>query len=266
MPTLWEYPLPCPASTLCYHMQCWGSSLLASFHGGCPGPLVLVFFSTTASAMAWQSSCTVFMVTPTWAVLPAQLRGTIKLNPTSMAFPKGSHSLHDHHPWGKDHSFSNLFFNTFLKHICNQWGTPCVGRWGLVTSSFPQSLSDMDTIVHLIFTWRVILPMLRHYRLFGGQLAGLCKSEGHLEGSTHLQHSFLQQIHIISQVMNCITCVTSFTSMRWGSRGGTVWASAPPQVAFLHFSMGAQKSYPYVISWLILSSLDNLIFTIDTKA
>ena len=56
---------------------------------GCPGPLALVVFSTTASAMAWKPSCT---------VIPAQLMGPVRLNPTSLAFPKGSPSLHDHCP------------------------------------------------------------------------------------------------------------------------------------------------------------------------
>ena len=63
-----------------------------------PGPLALVLFSTTASAMAQHPSCTVFMVASTWVVLLAKLMGPIKLNPSSLAFPKGSPSLHDHHP------------------------------------------------------------------------------------------------------------------------------------------------------------------------
>ena len=39
--------------------------------------------------------------TSTCAVLPAQLTGSVKLNPTSLAFPKGSPSLSDHHPKNK---------------------------------------------------------------------------------------------------------------------------------------------------------------------
>ena len=63
-----------------------------------PGPLALILISTTASAVAWWPSCTVFMVTSTWVALLAQLMGPVKLNPTSLSFPKGSPSLHDHHP------------------------------------------------------------------------------------------------------------------------------------------------------------------------
>ena len=68
------------------------------FLWGCPGPLALVLFSTTAFAVAQQPSCTAFMVISTWAILPAQLMGTIKLNLTSLTFPKGNPYLHDHHP------------------------------------------------------------------------------------------------------------------------------------------------------------------------
>ena len=65
---------------------------------GCPGSLALVLFSRTASAMAQQPSCTVFTVASTCTVLLAQLTGPVKLNLTSLAFPKGSPSLSDHHP------------------------------------------------------------------------------------------------------------------------------------------------------------------------
>ena len=42
---------------------------------GCPGPLALVFFSMTVSAIAQQPSFSVFVVTSTCAVLLAQLTG-----------------------------------------------------------------------------------------------------------------------------------------------------------------------------------------------
>ena len=64
----------------------------------CPGPLALVLFSTTASMIAQQPTCTVFTVASTWVALPVQLMGPMKLNPTSLAFPKGSPSLCDCHP------------------------------------------------------------------------------------------------------------------------------------------------------------------------
>ena len=49
------------------------------------GPLGFIFFYMTVSAIAQQPSCTVFAVASTCAVLPAQLAGPVKLNPTSLA-------------------------------------------------------------------------------------------------------------------------------------------------------------------------------------
>ena len=68
---------------------------------GHAGSLPLVLFSTTAFAIAWQPSCTVFKVTSTCTTLPAQLTGSVKLNLTSLAFPKGSPSLSNHLPKNK---------------------------------------------------------------------------------------------------------------------------------------------------------------------
>ena len=65
---------------------------------GCPDPLALVLFSTTASTIAQQHSCTVFTIVSTWSSPLAQLTGLAMLNPTSLALPRESPSLSDHHP------------------------------------------------------------------------------------------------------------------------------------------------------------------------
>ena len=94
---------PCIHSSMLYAVA--GVLITFVILQGCTGLLALVLFSTTASAMAQQPSCTVFMVASTWAVLLAQLMGPVKLNPTSLAIPKGSPSLSDHCP--KNSSLSN---------------------------------------------------------------------------------------------------------------------------------------------------------------
>ena len=84
---------------LWYHMQQMGSLLPPSFLlGGILAPIAFIIFSTTAYTMASEPSCAVFMVASPWAVLLAQLMVHIKLNPTSLAFPKGNPSLHVHRP------------------------------------------------------------------------------------------------------------------------------------------------------------------------
>ena len=65
---------------------------------GTSWPPCLSSLSTTASVTAQQHFCMIFTVAPTWAVLHAQLTAPVKLNPTSLVFPKGSPSLSDHHP------------------------------------------------------------------------------------------------------------------------------------------------------------------------
>ena len=92
--------------------------------------------------------------------------------------------------------------------------------------------------LHVLFD----LVMLRHQRSFAISLTGLKKSKGYFGRSTHPQHAFLQQIHIIPQILNCIACVTGFTSNRQGVGEVLLWTSAPPQVVFLHFPVGVKKS------------------------
>ena len=70
---------------------------------GHPGPLALVPFSMMESAMAQGPSCPVLTIISTWASLSAQLTGPAKWNPTSLALPRGSPSLSDHHPKNWDY-------------------------------------------------------------------------------------------------------------------------------------------------------------------
>ena len=65
---------------------------------GTSWPPCLSSLFTTALALAWQPFCRVSMVTSTWVALLFQLMESIKLNPTSLVFPKESPSLHDWHP------------------------------------------------------------------------------------------------------------------------------------------------------------------------
>ena len=52
---------------------------------GCPSLLTFILLFMTATAIGWWPSCTIFAVTSTCAVLPAQLTGPVKLNPMSLA-------------------------------------------------------------------------------------------------------------------------------------------------------------------------------------
>ena len=114
-----EHPLQLLTSTLWYNMQQWGS-LPLSFHGDILGPFLWSSF-LTASAIAQWPSCIVLTVTSTWASLLAQLVGPVKLNPMSLAPPKGSPSLCDCHPKNRTASLgastTALFFETFLQHV-----------------------------------------------------------------------------------------------------------------------------------------------------
>ena len=79
------FVITCSGWGTCYHCHSAGTSW----------PPCLCSLSTTASATVQWSSCTVLMVTSTWASLPAQLMGPIKLNPTSLTLPKGNPYLCD---------------------------------------------------------------------------------------------------------------------------------------------------------------------------
>ena len=95
---------------------------------GHAGPLAFVLFSTTASAMAQWPFCTVFMVTSTYAVLPPQLMGPVKLNPTSLALPKGSPSLCDHCPKNRT---ASLWARTTALLICSSgpsWNMSAINK------------------------------------------------------------------------------------------------------------------------------------------
>ena len=69
---------------------------------GCPGPLALVFFSTTSSAIVQPPYIMVLTVASTSTVLLAKLTGPVKLNPSSLPFAKGNPSLSDHHQKNKN--------------------------------------------------------------------------------------------------------------------------------------------------------------------
>ena len=62
---LWKHPIPCPASTLQYHMQQWGSSLPLSFHGDILAPLPL--FSFPQQLLQWFGDLPVQYL---WSPLP----------------------------------------------------------------------------------------------------------------------------------------------------------------------------------------------------
>ena len=117
--------------------------------------------------MAWQPSCMVFTVTSTCAVLPAQMTGLVKLNPTSLTFPKGSPSLSDHHPKNK---IASPGARTTASVICSSrpsWNMSAINKplhvWvgGGQLPPFPQSHSDMDAVACLTFVGGVFLLMLR---------------------------------------------------------------------------------------------------------
>ena len=133
----------------------------------CPGSLALFLFSTTVSAMAQWPSCMVFTVASTCTILLAQLTGPLKLNLTSLAFPKGASiwviiiQRIRLPPLGQGSQFCNSFFETILEYVSNQWTTPCMGKWGLVTSLLSYHHSDMDGTAHLIFMCWVILLTLK---------------------------------------------------------------------------------------------------------
>ena len=219
-PSFQEHPLPCHTSTLQYHMQWQGSSLPSSFYSDLLAPLPM--FSFPQQLLQWLSK--VFMVASTWAALLAQLLRPVKLNLMSLVLPKESPSLCVCDP---KHRTASLGASTTTLVICSSrpsWNMSTINKplhaleGGGWLPPLPQSHSDMDMIMCPIFKYGVNLSMLRHYRSFGGQSTGLHKPEGCHGRSTHLWHSFLQWIHLILQILNCIACVISFTSeMReWG--------------------------------------------------
>ena len=90
---------PCIHSSMLYVTV--GAQVAFIILWGCPGSLASVLFSTTASAVAQQPSCMVFTITSTCAILKVQLTEPVKLNLTSLEFPKGSPSLSGCHPKNK---------------------------------------------------------------------------------------------------------------------------------------------------------------------
>ena len=104
----------------------------------CPGPLALVFFSMTASAIAWQPSCKVFVVTSTCTVLPGPINQTpqAEFNVLCISIGKplsvqvSSKEEDCFPPVPGPHGFSDSISGTGFPATCQQivQSTPCMGR------------------------------------------------------------------------------------------------------------------------------------------
>ena len=182
---------------------------------GCPGLLAIVLFSMMASAIAWKLSCTVLTVVSTWSSLPAQFTGLAKWNPTSIALPRGSSSLSNH-------------------HLKNKIASPGARTTASVIHSSRPSW-NMLAINKLVHAWE------------GGSVS--------FNDAT-------------SSLKSWTTSPVLPASLARDDRGWEIpfWASAPPLVVYLHFPMGAMKSYAFVISLFAQNSLDNLSATLGAKA
>ena len=125
----------------------------------------------TASVMAWQPSCTVFLKASICACLPAQLNRfpsqTQHFLPCSREslIPIESTKEHDGLPWRQDHGFSYpISWPGLLEYVGDQTSSPCMGQWGLIILSIPQHYSHLDTIVSSILRGRgAVSSMLRGY-------------------------------------------------------------------------------------------------------
>ena len=93
-------PHPGLASNYLYY-RCQLRTRWLSPTSGVTCPLAFVFFSMTLSTIVGWASCTVFTVTSTCTVLPAQLAGPVKLNPMSLALVQESAYLCYHLPKNK---------------------------------------------------------------------------------------------------------------------------------------------------------------------
>ena len=169
-----------------------GAQVVFVIPWGILAPLTLVFFSTTASTIAWQPSCMVFRVTSIWAILSAQLTVPVKLNLTSLTFPKGSPSLNDHYPKNKIASPGAMITVSAIHSLRPSWNMSAINQplqaWeGGGWSPTPPSWSlwyGHNSMIDLCVG--VNLSTLSQQRLLGWQSAGLHESEGHLGRSTHM--------------------------------------------------------------------------------
>ena len=124
---------------------------------GHPGPLALVLFSMTVSAMAQWPFWIVLTIISTWDSLLAQLTVLPKWNPTSLVLPRGSPSLSNWHPKNK---ITSPEAKTTASVICSSrssWNMLAINKsvhaWEGGGWSPPPSPKDtnLDAIACLIF-------------------------------------------------------------------------------------------------------------------
>ena len=245
-------------------MPLWGSSLLLSF---CWDVLALVLFYTTVSAMAQWPSCTVFMVTSTWAVLLVQLMGPVKLNPTSLAFPKRSPFLSDHHPKNSIVSPGARTTGLVIHSSRPSWNISAINEplhtWeggGWLPPPPPKSLwcgCNSMSILH-VHGDLINTQALEIIQRAIGWIAWI----GRVSWKGHPSVIFLSSKKSISSLRSWTALPVSPASPLWDKGVGEV----PPLVAFLCFPIGIQNSYAYVISLLIPNSLDNPNVTLGAMA
>ena len=192
---------------------CGGACIVFVIPWGDPGPLALILFSTTASAIAWPPSCMVFTIASNCAMLLAQLAWPVKLNLTSLAFPKGSPSLSDYHPKNKITSLGTRTTASVIHSWRPSWNIPAISE--------------------LLHTWEGggWSPSLPLKSLWHG-----CNST-----SDHHVHGDLVNAQVIEIVQMAICCVVWIKKVLWKKHPSKI--VLPPMMPPLPSDLGLYCLY-----------------------
>ena len=149
--------------------------------------------------------------------------------------------------WRQDYGFGYLvFWPGLLVYVGDQTSSPCMGWWGLITSSTSQHYSHLYTIASLVFGGRwAVLSMLRGNWPLWWWLASSPESKRHFGGSVRVGKHLFPRSDLFYWVSYHITL---FPILQCWKGEVPFCKFAPPLFAVLHFPMLWQSHHLCTVS------------------